>query len=122
MTETWIIYKAETMDDPEWEKRQLMPSGSLTDILWENWDYSGKLPAVGDRIREYLQDEDTGKVTHARDGDWVVTQMHQFNSINTEMRIVLCYCQFQAIDRQWEQLQRGKPVDEILSAEVVKVG
>jgi len=46
----------------------------------------------------------------------------QFNSINTEMRIFLCYCQFQAIDRQWEQLQRGKPVDEILSAEVVKVG
>ena len=120
MTETWIIYKAKTMDDPEWEKRQLMPSGSLTDILWENWDYSGSWPAVGDRIREYLQDE-WGKVTHGRDGDWVVTQVEQFNSANSEMRIVVCYCQYQAIDIQWEPLQRGKPVDEMLSAEVAGV-
>ena len=50
MMETWIIYKTETMDAPDWEKRQLMPSGSLTDILGESWDFSGELPQAGDRL------------------------------------------------------------------------
>lgn len=115
-TETWIIYKTETIDAPDWEKRQLMPSGSITDILGENWDFSATLPEVGDRLRDYLQDNNTGKVTHGKDGDWVVTRIHQFSSLETEMRIVVCYCQFQPIERQWKPLQRGRPVDEILSA------
>ena len=114
--ETWIIYKPETMDAPDWEKRQLMPSGSLTDILGENWDFSGELPQVGDRLREYLQDNDTGNVTHGKNGDWVVTRIHQFSSLEAEMRIVVCYCHFQPIETQWKPLQRGRPVDEMLSA------
>ena len=47
--ETWIIYKAES-DAHGWFERQLMPHGSLTHKLAESWDYSGKLPQVGDRV------------------------------------------------------------------------
>ncbi|NEP57732.1 MAG: hypothetical protein F6K31_12025, partial [Symploca sp. SIO2G7] len=66
--ETWIVYKSETMSDYGWEERQLLPSGSITDILSEEWDSSGKLPKVGDRIREYanLDDPNQGGITHGR--------------------------------------------------------
>ena len=39
MTEDWIVYKTETMSDHGWEERKILPSGSITDILWENWSF-----------------------------------------------------------------------------------
>lgn len=113
--ETWIVYKAETMSAPRWEERKLLPGGSLTDILWENWSSSGRLPNVGERVREYtnLEDPNNG-ITHGRDGDWVVTSIHQFSSSDTDQRIVVCYCSYQPITPNWEKLHRGAPVTEML--------
>lgn len=118
MAETWIIYKANQMDAVGWEERCLMPGGSLTEILWENWDSSGILPKVGERIREYRQNEENGQITHGREGDWMIKQIHQFSSFDTDQRIVVCYCQFQPIAENWETLQRGQLVDEIISTPV----
>jgi len=115
--EIWIVYKAETMSAPGWEERKLLPSEGLTDILSEEWDSSGQLPNLGSRIREYtnLEDPDNG-ITHGRDGDWVVTRIHQFSSPDTPTRIVVCYGSYQPITPNWEKLKRGQPVDATLSA------
>lgn len=114
-SETWIVFKAETMSAPGWEERKLLPEGAITDILCEEWDSSGQLPTVGSRIREYatLDDPERGGITHGRDGDWVVTRIHQFSSFDTEGRIIVCYCSYQPIAPNWEKLQRGAPVAEM---------
>ena len=116
--ETWIVYKSETMSDHGWEERQILPSGSITDILSEEWDSSGRLPKVGDRIREYanLDNPEEGGITHGRDGDWVVNSIHSFTSGDTDQRIIVCYCSYQPITPDWRRLKRGKPVDEMLEA------
>jgi hypothetical protein len=56
MTNAWIIYKADSLSAPGWEDRALQPSGALTSILAEEHDYSGTLPTVGERVREYKAD------------------------------------------------------------------
>lgn len=115
MTNTWIVYKTETMSAHLWEKRQLLPAGSITDILCEEWDSSGQLPHIGSRIREYtnLEDSDNG-ITTGCDGDWVVERICQFSSPDTDQRIVVCYCSYQPIERCWEEVNRGVPVAEML--------
>ncbi len=121
MSETWIVFKADGMSAPGWEERQLLPSGALTDILAEEWDNSGqpKLPHVGDRVRDYANLADPGNgVTHGKDGDWVVTRMHQFSSFDTDVRIVVCYCEYQPIAPHWEPLHRGTSVETMLEAPV----
>lgn len=119
MRQTWIIYKTDDPDAAEWEDRQLLPSGNLTSILSEEWHYSGtpEIPKAGDRIREYANLKEPGnKVTMGSDGDWEVVRVCQFASFDTDERIVVCYCQYQPIDTQWEELRRGTPVDEILES------
>ena len=120
--ETWIVYKTETMSAPGWENRQLLPAGSITDILSEEWDSSSHLPKIGDRIREYtnLDNPEQGGITHSRDGDWVVTMIHQFSSPDTPTHIVVCYCSYQPITPNWVKLKRGKPVNDML--ETVSTG
>ena len=93
---------------------------NLTDILWENWDMSGKFPQVGDRVREYTDNEDSGSTTHGRDGDWIVTSIHQFSSFDTDRRIMVCYCSDQPLAPNWEKLQRGGNVAEMLQPTKVK--
>ncbi|HBL14137.1 MAG TPA: hypothetical protein DD379_22655 [Cyanobacteria bacterium UBA11162] len=114
--ETWIVYKTETMSAPGWENRKLLPEGAITDILCEEWDSSGQLPKVGERIREYTNPDnpEDGGITHGRYGDWVVTRINQFSSFDTNQRIVVCYCSYQPISATWEKLNRGKPVAEML--------
>jgi len=121
MNETWIVYKVESMSAEGWRERKLMPSGGLTEMLTEEWDFSGKLPQIGDRVREYtnLQDPDNG-ITHGRDGDWIVTRIHQFSSHETNQQIAVCYCAYQPIEVKWVELKRGRPVNEIL--QVAEVG
>ena len=118
--ETWIVYKTETMSASGWEERQLLPFGSITDILCEEWDSSGQLPTVGSRIRQYaaIEDPEGGGITHGRDGDWVVTRTQQFSSFDTEERILVCYCSYQPIEANWEKLQRGAPVAEMLKTAI----
>ena len=117
MSETWIVFKADGMSAQGWEERVLMPSVAVTDILAEEWDSSGRLPQLGDRVREYTNPEDPDDgITHGRDGDWFVTHIHQFLSFDVDQRIVLCYCKYQRISPNWEKLQRSAPVAEMLQA------
>jgi hypothetical protein len=115
MSETWIVFKSKEMSAEGWEQRLLMPSHSCTDLLAEQWDYSGKLPQVGDRVREYanLSDPDNG-VTHGRDGDWVISGVQQFSSFDTDARIVVCHCEYQPIEANWQKIKRGIAVSEML--------
>ena len=123
----WLLWE---MNGPDWELRRLMPSGNLTDILWENWDYSGQLPVVGDslkgRLRQRVRDYDSlgevepaGGVTHGRDGEWAVARIEQFSSFDSDRRIVVCYCSYQPISTDWQPLKRETPVaDNRVSVEV----
>lgn len=115
MTKTWIVYKAESMDAEGWEQRRLLPSNAGTEILWENWDFSGKMPQIGDRTRDYENLTDPGNgVTHGKDGDWVVNRIEHFSSFDTSDRIVVCYCTYSPINANWQPLRQGKPVHEML--------
>ena len=116
MAETWIVYKAESMDAQGWEDRMLMPSEGLTDIIHEEWWSSGDTPKVGDRVYDSKQ-EDDGTV-YSRDGDWVVSKIHQFSSFDTDERIVVCYCTYAPITPEWEVVERGAPVAEMMSVKV----
>lgn len=112
--ETWIIYKTETTGATGWEERKLVPSQSLTDILSEEFDWSGKnFPKVGDRFRQYENLEDLGDgATHGKDGDWIVTKIHHFSSPDTDQRVIVCYCSYQPIKPNWEKLNRVKALVE----------
>ncbi len=116
--ETWIIYKTESGNSLGWENRKLMPSGGLTDILAEEWDWSGAMPQVGERVREYANLSDPGNgITHGKDGNWVVTGVDSFNSPTSPLKIVVCTCQFQPIGSEWQEIRRGKPIsDEMLAS------
>lgn len=119
--ETWIIYKTVSGNSSGWENRMLMPSEGLTDILAEEWDWSGEMPQVGDRVRDYTNLEEPGNgITHGRDGDWVVSKIQRFSSPDTRDRIVVCLCEFQPIDSQWEAIPRGKPIDAAMLAASTK--
>lgn len=113
-SKTLIQYRADSLSAPGWEDRKLMPGGGLTSLLWEVIDYSGRLPAPGDRVRDYRQDEATGQVTHGKDGNWVVTSVQHFSSFDTSDRIVVCQCQYRPIETEWQQLNRGLPVSEMM--------
>ena len=105
----WIVYKTESMSAPGWEERQLMPRGGLTNILWENWTWeeNPEIPQVGEKTRDYENLSEPGNgVTHGKDGDWVVTRVQQFSALDTEERIVVCYCCYEPVTSDWEALQR----------------
>jgi len=115
--EAWILYRTESAGDQGWEQRKLLPGGGLTDLLSESWSSSGRMPHIGERVREYENLNDPGNgVTHGKDGDWVVTRVVTYTSPDSEERIIVCYCQYQPIDASWQLLKRGKPVEEMLAA------
>jgi hypothetical protein len=116
-SKTLIQYRADSFSASGWEDRKLMPQGSLTSLLWETIDYSGRLPAPGDRVRNYRQDETTGQITDGRNGDWVVTTVQHFSSFDTNDRIIICYCQYQPIEANWQPINRGLPVSEVMQRE-----
>lgn len=109
-----VIFKTENPSAHGWEDRVLLPSGSLTDILAQHI-CTNSIPEVGDRLREFAELDDE---THGRDGDWVVSKVELFSSFDTSDKVVLCYCQYQPITPEWEKLNRGQPVDEMLSTAV----
>lgn len=117
-TKTWILYKTDSLSASGWEDRQLQPSGALTSILAEEHDYSGVMPQVGERVREYTNLSDPGNgITHGKDGDWIVTEVDAFNSPTSPLKIVICTCQFQPIQSEWQEIRRGKPItDEMLAS------
>ena len=113
-TETWIVYKTEAMNYPGWEDRMLMPKGSLTNILEENWsaEENPTIPEPGDRTRTYKSESEDGSITHASQGDWVVTRVERFASFDTDMRIVVCYCKYEPVEPQWQEIRRGAPYNQ----------
>lgn len=119
MSKTWIVYKAESASAPGWESRQLYPSQQGTEILWENWDYSGNLPQIGDRTEIYANLEtDGGGITHGKPDHWVVVRIQQFKAEDSDERIVVCYCAFSPIEAKWTKLRRGAPLTELTPQEV----
>lgn len=113
--ETWIVFKVEDLSAHGWQERKLMPSEALTSILAEEWDSSGKLPQVGDRLRNYANLADPGNgITHGKAADWIVTKVQHFASRDSETQIVICLCDYQPISAEWEPLKRGQPVTEML--------
>ena len=108
---TWIVYKAE-MGAEGWEERSLMPSGNLTDILAEVWDYGNQpMPKTGDRFRVYENLEEPGHgISHGRDGDWVIEGVEIFVSEEGN-RIVVCRCQHQPIAQDWQAIPRGAALE-----------
>lgn len=116
MTESWIIFKTQTLSAHGWEDRKLMPSGSITEILWENWNYSGTIPQVGDRVKAYAGLEDEDHITHEKDDDWVVSNVQHFTSPDTEQKIIVCQCEYQPVQAEWQELKRGAPANELLES------
>lgn len=118
-TETLVIYRTADAAAPGWEKRKLLPSGGLVDILAEESDYSGRIPVVGERVREYENLEDPGNgVTHGKDGAWVVSEVQKFTSFDTDTRIVICLCEYQPVEAEWQELNRGTPASELTEISV----
>lgn len=110
---TWIIYKAADPNAHGWETRCL-PHGGLTQILAEEHDWSGQLPQVGDRVRDYDNLEDSGNgITHGKDGDWVVAEVQEFTSPTSPVKILVCLCSYQPIEPAWEELDRGAPTGQL---------
>jgi hypothetical protein len=118
--EVWIVYKAESALESD---RQLMPQGTPSDILWENWTCETQpiFPQPGDRTRDYDNPNDPGQrgITHGKDGNWTVTRIERFASFETEQRIVVAYCQYDPLEPNWQELRRVPPeVTEKLLTEV----
>ncbi len=115
-TETWIVYKTESMSASGWSERMLMPEESLTNILEENWSSEQTLtiPQSGDRTRAYKYSDMDENITHAREGDWVVTRVERFASFDTDNCIVVCYCKYDLIEPEWREVRRGPSVNELL--------
>ena len=113
--DTWIVYKANSRSAEGWENRKLMPGGSLTNILSEEWDWSGKpLPQVGDRFSVFTNLADPGNgATHGKDADWVVTRISKFSG--DDGLVVICWCDYAPVDAEWQKLQRGTPVNALLA-------
>ena len=99
----------------------LMPDKSMTNILEENWsaEKTPRIPQPGDRTRAYKYSDSSDNITHAREGDWVVTRVERFASFDTDNRIAVCYCKYDPIEPQWEEVRRGASANELL--EVMQV-
>lgn len=116
----WVIFKCQP-NDPGWENRLLMPAGNCTQILHEEWWFSGDMPEVGDRPREYadLPNVEAGTTsTHGRDSDWLVTKVSHYTCPDDERDIVVCECVLAPIDDEWQEIPVGKPLTELLPASV----
>lgn len=118
--QTWIIYKSEPDQDHDWESRQLLPDGGLTDILKEEWSYSPDYAvSPGDRPRQFadITDTDIGTSSlHSAESSWLVTRVSKYSSPDDEVEIVVCYCKYEPIEPEWEQIPVGKPLTELLPA------
>ena len=90
-----VVYFADNDNDSE--RRKVMPSGSLTDILEENLVYSNKpLPKIGDRWAELVR-QDNAEWTHSRESNWIVERVEVYEPIDELAKfslIAYCYCKY----------------------------
>jgi len=102
-----------------WEKR-LDAIGSGTYLLHEEMDYSRNrtIPKIGDRLGESKRFAD-GEIYH-RQSDWLVAKVQSYPAVGEDCdwdEIILCYCQFEPIESQWE---RVATLEEIVAQQVAK--
>jgi hypothetical protein len=62
-----------------------------------------------------LEDPGNG-ITHGRDGDWLVSDVETFTSKRDSTQIVVCYCTYAPITPQWEAIERGASVEDLVTA------
>lgn len=117
MTST-ILFKTHKLGAHGWRERKLEPLGGLTDILAQEIDYGNNgIPQVGDRLREFISRaaSDDGNM-YGRDGDWVVSRVQMFqDQDDSDDRVIICYCGYQPITPEWEEIPEGAPVHELLA-------
>lgn len=102
-----VIFKADDSSAPGWEARTLEPSGSLTDLLAQHFDYSnGSAPEVGYRLPEFKHDDvaatfdHRGGVTHQRLSAWCVSRVDEYvgNTGQEAMDdVVIVYCAYEPL-------------------------
>ena len=104
----WIIFRADKRQ-PNWKERKFQHSGSLTNILAEHFDSSGReIPEPGYRPPEFIRVEDAidpqfpAAKTHYRKSDWEVVRVETYTPdipVGTDFgMIVICTCQYNPID------------------------
>ena len=105
----YIIYQADTMDAPGWERRKYVNGDheAFTAILAEQFDSTGgALPQVGDRLTEYVHvpafadSQFPEASTHYRAGDWEIAQVEEYTPGAPASRfesIVVCVCRYAPI-------------------------
>jgi hypothetical protein len=108
----YILWVADSEDYESHQTVRKSPQegDSVTDILEENWDASGKsLPEPGDRTRSYKTDEKG--ITWVRWGDWVATRVESYPAnipgLQDYSEIVLCRCKYDPIPLEWSRVKRG---------------
>lgn len=113
----WIIFReAEGQGLVEgWGNRRLAHNNALTSILYEHYDSTGaEPPEAGYRPTEYKKSEITGKLSHYRDGDWVVTKTDVFvpdiplPSLFDE--VVICQCIYDPIEPKWKSFKQDRSI------------
>jgi hypothetical protein len=100
----YILFMAEG-EDPDWRERKLQQSGSLTWIIAEHWDSSGKaLPEPGYRPSVFVKVDDSDPLrgkTHSKIGDWEVVRVESYSPDLPNGKydtIAICYCKYSPID------------------------
>jgi hypothetical protein len=120
-----VVYFAD--NDNDGDRRKIMPTGSLTDILEENLVYSNKpLPKIGDRWVELVRQDDA-EWTHSRESNWIVDRVEVYEPIDELSKfslIAYCYCKYAPIkselsaivdgDRNGNFYEQLKPKQELL--------
>jgi hypothetical protein len=103
-----VVYIADNDNDSD--RRKIMPSGSLTDILEENLVYSNKpLPQTGDRWVELVR-QDGAEWTHSRESNWIVDRVEVYEPIDDHSKfslIAYCYCRYEPIKSELSAIVDG---------------
>lgn len=115
---TLRIYRTDGAQ-PGWEKR-FDSIGSGTYLLHEEMDYSSNrtILKIGDLLGESKRFPD-GEIYH-RQSDWAIVKVQRYPAVGEDCdwdEIVLCYCQFEPIESQWERVQT---LEEIVAEQVAK--
>lgn len=123
MGRKYIIFRVETTEEHDAEKRLLAHTGAITDILAEHFDSSSRpLPKPGYRLREYhkieqfADSEFPDAITHSRIGDWEVTRVEEYSTelpISDFEAIVICYCCYSPVTTSLEPLPKIKSAHKL---------
>ena len=114
------IYVAQSGKE-EWPQIRL-PLGNAINILGSNIDYDAKpeIPQPGERPVTIQTKPSLEKASsiEVSEGDWLITDVHQFVSDGEE--VYFCYCQYSPIKKDWKSVPRTEeffaPVTEAIAS------